>query len=243
MKASCSTKILESLGSKNIFDAINLAAELGLAGINIDTENSALISIDNFSFLKSSEIARHAITREIEIQSLTVAPAKAAGEEINRLNKLVSVAHSLSCPLIVFRTEPVDEKFGIIKQYNQVTKNLKTAAKLAADFDVCLAVEPARGSIADTFEKVLQLFVDVNEYNFGVVLNSPAISAVEEKDIIRDIELIGESLLLVKFSDAKLNVNILNHLKKQNFDNYICLSNGVNSKEEIISFINSAIVK
>ena len=239
MKTSCSTKVFQNLGAKNIFQAIDIAVELGLDGINIDARENALLAIDNFSFLKSAEIARHALKREMEIQALSINEISADKSEVDRLNKAVSIAHSLACPLVTFSITGIDEETGLVKQYDDLTNVLKQASKLAADFDICFAAEAAYDSITDSFEKALQLFVDVDEYNFGVALNSISLKKELYNNVARDIELIGESLLLVNISEWENCDNAFSILKKNNYKNYICLRNDdLNEKKEIINFVN-----
>ena len=245
MKTSCSTKLLESIGAENIFQGIDLAVELGFDGINVDCVDGSYFSIENFSFLKSAEIVRYAIAKEIEIQCISVAPINFNKEkdEIKRLNKAATVAHALSCPLVTFSASVLDEKTGILKQYDKTSEIIKKSSKFAADFDICFAVEAVPGTIVDTFEKSLQLFVDVDAYNFGVVLNSISLNKNVINQVKNDINLIDESLLLVKISgeEEKESMNdILFKLNKQGYSLYISdchVYSGEETKKELLKFV------
>ncbi len=243
MKTSCSTKLLESAGAKNIFLAIDIAAELGFDGINIDCIDGTYFSIENFSFLKSAEIVRYAITKEIEIQCLSIPPVDfdKGKEEIKRLNKAATVAHALSCPLVTFSTSVFDEKNTILKQYEKTSEIIKKSSQFAEDFGICFAVEAAENSLIDTFEKSLQLFVDVDAYNFGVVLNSLSLNRNDEKQVRSDIDLIGESLLLVKITgeeDKKTMNDIVGKLNQNGYALYISDFRVSSSKETRIELLN-----
>ena len=245
MKSSCSTNLLKTAGAENISQAIDLAAELGFDAITIETDDKTFFSIEDFSFLKSAEIVRHAITREIEIQCLNISAVNfnEIKKEINRLNKAASIAHALSCPLVTFSTSALVEKTGIFKQFEKTSEIIKKASKLADDFDICFAVEAAQNSLTDTFEKVLQLFVEVDEHNFGVALNSISFNKNNVKQLENDIDLIDESLLLVKITDKVDSVplnNILKKLGKRGDSLYVsdCRSASIeNPKTELLNFV------
>jgi len=245
MKTSCSTNLLNAAGAENIMQAIDLADKLGFDGINIETDDKTFFSIEDFSFLKSSEIARHAITREIEIQCLNISAVdfNEIKKEISRLSKAASIAHALSCPLVAFSTSVLDEKTGIFKQFEKTSEIIKKAAKLADDFDICFAVEAAQNSLTDTFEKALQLFVEVDEHNFGVVLNSISFNKNNLKQLGNDIDLIDESLLFVKITGEEESVplnNILEKLGKHGDSLYVSDSRCrliENPKTELLNFI------
>jgi len=225
--------------------AIDLAAEFGFSGINIETTGKTFFSIENFSFLKSAEIVRHAITREIEIQCLSISAVNynEIKKEIDRLSDAASIAHALSCPLVTFSTSPLEEKTGIFKQFEKTSEIIKKASKLADDFDICFAVETAQNTITDTFEKSLQLFVEVDEHNFGVVLNSISFNKNNMKQLGNDINLIDESLLLVKITGEVESVplkNILEKLGKRGDSLYVsdCRCSSIeNPKTELLNFI------
>ena len=245
MKTSCSTKLLESAKAENIFQAIDIAKELGLDGININCVDGTYFSIDDFSFLKSAEIVRYALAKEIEIQCLSIAPINPneIKMEIGRLNKAATVAHALSCPLVVFSTSVLKEKNTLLKQYKKTTEIIIKSSQFAGELDICFAVEAAGKSLVDTFEKALQLFVDVDKHNFGVVLNSISLNEKDEKQVENDIELIDESLLLVKLSGGEENIvmsNILKKLKKRNFPLYVSdcrKTTGNNTKTNLLNFV------
>ncbi len=245
MKTSCSTNLLNAAGAENIMQAIDLAAEFGLDGINIETTDNTFFSIENFSFLKSAEIVRHAITREIEIQCLNISAVNfnEIKNEINRLSKAASIAHALSCPLVAFSTSAIDEKTGIFKQFEKTSEIIKKASKLAGDFDICFAVEAAQNTLTDTFEKSMQLFVDVDQYNFGVVLNSISFNKNNMKQLGNDIDLIDESLLFVKITGEEENVtlyNILEKLGKRGDSLYVsdCRCSSIENPEtELLNFV------
>jgi len=245
MKTSCSTNLLKIAGAEDLIQAIDLAAELGFDGINIDTTDDYFLSVENFSFMKSAEIVRYAFEHKIEIQCLNIVAvdSKNIKKEIDRLSKAASVAHALLCPIVTFSTCVLDKEIGLLKQYEKNTEIIKKASKLAADFDVCFAVEPAQNTITDTFEKSLQLFVDVDEYNFGVVLNSISFNQNDMQKVSDDIDLIDESLLLVKITGeeecAPMN-NILKKLEKRGYYLYVsdCRNcSDKNPKTELLNFI------
>jgi len=250
MKTSCSTFLLKTTGANDIMQAISLAAELGFDGINIDCINNSYFSIDDFSFIKSAEIVRWALKHEIEIQCLTIAPVNPndSKNEINRLNKAATVAHALSCPLVTFTSSRLIEKDSVFKQYELISNIIKNASEFANVFDICFAIEAEQNSIIDSFEKSLQLFVDVDKHNFGVVLNSVSINNNDAKQLGNDIDLIDESLLLVKIygndENNALN-NILEKLRKCDYSLYItdCRSYEVEKINSnlinFIKFINS----
>jgi len=245
MKTSCSTKLLESAGAENIFQAIDLAKKLGFDGINVDCIDGTYFSIEDFSFLKSAEIVRYALVKEIELQCLNISPVNSdkGKEEIKRLNKAATVAHALSCPLVTFSTITLDEQSGVLKQYEKTTEIISKSSQFADDFDICFAVEAAENSVIDTFEKSLQLFVDVDKHNFGVVLNSLSLNKNDEKQVRSDIDLIDESLLLVKISGNEENKtmnNILGKLKKMDYSLYVseCRKNKTNLSD-FIEFIKN----
>ncbi|RLD11432.1 MAG: hypothetical protein DRI44_03665 [Chlamydiae bacterium] len=245
MKISCSTNLLASAGAENLNQAIDIAAELGFDGINIDATNTDFFSVDNFSFLNSAKIVRYAIKNKIEIHSLSVDSLNSnkTKNEIKRLNKTVSVAHALACPLVTFSTSLLDEKENIINQYKKNIEIIKKTSKLAEDFDICFAVEAAVNTVTDDFPKLLQLFVDVDEHNFGVVLNSLSFNKINEKQAENDIDLIDESLLLVKITGEEETIamnNILNKLSERGDSLYICdckYTTAENLKKELLNFI------
>jgi len=244
MKTSCSTKLLESAGANNIMQAIDIAVELGFDGINVDADCS-FFSFDDFSFLKSAEIVRYAAEREIEIQCLSISALNSneIKQEISRLNKAASIAHALACPIVSLSAPAMEEKDDIFTQYEKTTEIISSASKFAADFGICFAIETAKKTITDTFDKALQLFVDVDEYNFGVVLNSTSLYKNNEEQLGNNIEMIGESLLLVKITGEEETVatkNILRKLAKRGYSHYVsdcrCVSTE-NQKNELLSFI------
>ena len=120
---------------------------------------------------------------------------------------------------------------------------MKKASKLAGDFDICFAVEAAQNTLTDTFEKALQLFVEVDEYNFGVVLNSISFNKNNMKQLGNDINLIDESLLLVKITgeeDSVILNNVLGKLGKRGDSLYVSDSRCCsieNPKTELLNFI------
>jgi len=246
MKSSCSTYLLNAAGANDIMQAISLAAELGFAGINIDCVNNPYFSIDDFSFRKSAEIVRWALKHEIEFQCLTIAPVNPndSKNEINRLNKAATVAHALSCPLVTFTSSGLIEKDSVFKQYDLISNIIKNSSEFADEFDICFAIEYEEKSIIDSFEKSLQLFVDVDKHNFGVVLNSVSINNNDVKQLEKNIDLIGESLLLIKIYDNEDNnvmVNILEKLRENDYSLYIsdcCRSYEVEKiNSDLINFI------
>ena len=245
MKSSCSTFLLKTAGANDILHAISLAAELGFDGINIDCINNSYFSIDDFSFLKSAEIVRWALKHEIEIQCLTIAPLNSndSKNEINRLNKAATVAHALSCPLVTFASSRLTEKCSVFKQYDLISDIIKKSSGFANEFDICFAIEAEEESIIDSFEKSLQLFVEVDKHNFGVILNSGSINNIDANQLEKDIDLIDESLLSVKIYGNDENnalINVLEKLRKCDYSLYItdCRSYEVEKiNSDLINFI------
>jgi len=245
MKTSCSTKLLKSAGAENIYQAIDIAKEIGFDGINVDCVDETYFSIEDFSFMKSAEIVRYAIAKEIEIQCLNIAPLNPdkIKSEINRLNKAATVAHALSCPLVTFSTSVLNEKNTVLKQYKKTLEIIKKSSKFANEFDICFAVEAAGNALIDTFEKSLQLFVDVDKHNFGVVLNSLSLNENDKKQVKSDIELIDESLLLVKLSgeeEENTMNDVVGKLNEKGYTLYICDSRVTlpgKIKTELLNFI------
>ena len=138
-------------------------------------------------------------------------------------------------------------------QYNNFIGIIKKAADFGADLDISIAVEPEPGKIVDTFEKAIQVFVEVDKYNHGIALNTSCINEDNADAIINDVKLLGQSLLLIRLTGSTNNIpvdsaayKVINEIKANGYSEYVSdftlpanCQNIDDVKKSMINFVNN----
>lgn len=133
----------------------------------------------------------------------------------------------------------VDQTFSWKKFWKMLVTTMKKCAKAAKKGDLLFTVEPRVGETISNSDAMLKLLEEVNEENFGAVLDCGHLNAAKEL-IPLSIEKLGEKIMYVHASDNDGRDNyhfapgkgtidwdgVFQALKKHKFNGYVAIDVG-----------------
>ena len=225
MKLAATTDLLipdaEDLGL-----ALHRAAENGLGGVAISLTPTSPFHMGNLktgdvSFLKE---ARHHGVEVMCLYGLTLFGKEPEAEK-SYLVKAVCFAHAAGAELVSLRVgiKPGEAPLEVIREI------IKEGADLAEDLNVCLGIEPRKGSAVDSVSSALDLIDSVDSTHVGLVYDPAAHRFSDEKMPVNAAEAIKSYLLMIVLSpDDELSAEethkALLLLHKAGFEDYVLVT-------------------
>lgn len=230
MKASCSTALLKGAGVHDFASCTRLAAELGFHGVNIDLGPDSIFSLDTFPFQTCGHYVRFAREHAVEIHC--VSGIHISDADMNRqtamLRKVICVSHALACPLVAL-TLPGRAETESMRDYRRLIELMRDAVEFAQDIDICLAIEPAADSCADSIERLMEFVDEVDRLNIGIVYNPAYHDMCSEKAPAAAAEIIKSYMLMIRLEPDTATAithgqydEILNIFHTVEFSEYVC---------------------
>lgn len=219
MKLSCSSVVLAGAGAHTLEEMVATAAALGVAGIYLDLP---AVHLDPacFSFRSSAQLVCLAQARAIEWQCLRGAPLEPgqADRQDDALQRLICIAHALACPLVALTAPAHDRGLDFDRAYEAFVAVVQAALDVAQDMDICLAIEPAPGTMVRTTDHAVDFADDVAHRNLGIVYNPGVLARSGGEEPQQAVSLLKDYLLMVC-----LQGNDLLAIQRNEFDHPIRL--------------------
>jgi len=196
MKLACTTDLLIP-DSDDLILAVHRAGERGLDGLAVSLSPASPFHMGNLkvgdvSFLK--EARKHKV-EVMCLYGLTLFGKEPEAEK-SYLKKAVCFSHAVGSELVSLRVglKPGEAPLEVIEEI------VRDGADLAEDLNVCLGIEPRKGSAVDSLHKALDLIDAVDMSHVGLVYDPAVHRFADEPMPVNAAEAVKSYLLMVVLS-------------------------------------------
>ncbi len=257
---------ISNIAWNNVDDA-EIYDYLKLRGINhIEIAPTKLVGEDPYNNLEKAELKARELKEKYainisSIQSVWYGKTENIFKDEDDYNNLldytkkaIEFAHVVNCSNIVFGCPKNRNITNYNEDYPKAIKFFQEVGQYAKDKNVVIAIEPNptiyNTNFLNTTEEALKFVKDVNNsnikinYDLGTVIaNNESLSVLEENiDYINHVHISEPNLALIE--KRKLHKELIEILKKKNYDKLISIEmkeNSVTDVKKIIDYVNNLI--
>ncbi len=196
---------------KDIYEAIDFFAELGLDGIEVRCADNGQMDLETITADEVARIREHAEKAGIAFACLTpyyrdFMTPEAAEKTLADYELACSIAQDLNCPIVraISGTWP-QEGYERAEVFEKTATGLRHAADLAADHGVRLAVETHKGQLTFSAAEAVEFTEAVDHPAVGVLWDHYWVHVAGQEDFQQALELLAPHVIHVHAKNIRFH--------------------------------------